>query len=77
MELDVELQGKVGQLLVSERDEDVVPSRETVFKFIEYAGGYSFAFILISSQVFAKFLDYTDSLYQKEYTVLDPQKDVE
>ena len=62
---------------MSERDEDVVPSRETVYKFIEYAGGYSFAFIIIGSQLFARFLDYTDELYQKEYTVLDPQKDVE
>ena len=62
---------------MSERDEDVVPSRETVYKFIEYAGGYSFAFIIIGSQIFAKFLDYMGSLYQKEYTVLDPQKDVE
>ena len=62
---------------MSERDEDVVPSRETFYKFVDYAGGYSFAFIIIGSQIFAKLLDYMSSLYQKEYTVLDPQKDVE
>ena len=62
---------------MSERDEDVVPSRETVYKFIEYAGGYSFAFIMIGFQLFSKFLDYMDTFYQKDYQALDPQNDVE
>ena len=62
---------------MSERDEDVSPSRETVYKFIEYAGGYSIAFIIIGSQLFAKFLDYMDQFYQKDFQALDPQNDVE
>ena len=67
----------MGKLLVSERDEDVVPSKETFYKFIEYAGGYSFAFIIVGSQIIGKFLDYTEGFYSKEYQTFNPETDAE